>query len=248
MKNSFNLYSKYYNLLYENKDYDAESAYIADCINCYSPGAKSILEFGSGTGGHGMFLQKQGYSIYGLEASKQMVDEAKLRGFPCEQADITDFKLDQKFDAVISLFHVISYVNDNKSLKNVFTNAFNRLNSDGLFIFDVWYSPAVFHQKPEIRLKEVENDEIRVIRIAEPEIHINENVVDVNYSVLVNNKITDEWMEFKEKHSMRHFSIPELSLLASFTGFEILKVEEFLSGKKPSENSWGVIFILKKNG
>lgn len=248
MENNFNLYGKYYDLLYGSKDYNSEANYISDCIKNYSPDANTILEFGSGTGGHGLIFQKMGYDIYGLERSKQMVEKAMLHGFPCEQADITNFEIDRKFDAVISLFHVISYIIDNMSLEKVFRNASKHLYSGGLFIFDIWYSPAVFHLKPETRIKKVENREISVIRVAEPEIHINENVVDVNYSILVKDKNTDKWIEFQEKHPMRHFSIPEISLLATFTGFEILKVEEFLTGNPPSENTWGVNFILKENG
>jgi SAM-dependent methyltransferase len=248
MDDNFNLYSRYYDLLYSNKDYSAETKYISDCIRRESPYAKTILEFGSGTGGHGLILQKMGYDIYGLERSKQMVEKAILHGYPCEQADITDFEINQKFDVVISLFHVISYINDNASLETVFRNASKCLNSGSLFIFDVWYSPAVYHQKPETRIKKVENGEISVIRIAEPEIHINKNVVDVNYSILVKDKNTDKWIEFHENHPMRHFSIPEISLLATYTGFELLKAEEFLTGNQPSVNTWGVNFILRKNG
>ena len=135
----------------------------------------TILELGSGTGAHGLILQNIGYDIYGLEQSLQMTDKANLRGFPCEQADIREFTIDRKFDAVISLFHVISYIIDNESLNQVFKNASNCLNPGGLFIFDVWYSPAVYHQKPEIRIKKVEDEEICVIRLAEPEMLINQN-------------------------------------------------------------------------
>jgi len=248
MNNNFNLYSKYYDLLYSSKNYNAEANYISDCIKKYYPDAKTILEFGSGTGGHGLILQKMGYDIYGLERSEQMVEEAKLHGFPCKQADITNFEIDRKFDAIISLFHVISYINDNASLEKVFSNASKRLNSNGLFIFDVWYSPAVYHQKPESRVKKVENKEICVVRKAEPEIYVNKNVVDVNYFIKVKDKSTDQCIEFQEKHPMRHFSIPEINLLATHTGFEVLKAEEFLTGNQPSENTWGVNFILKKNG
>ena len=196
------------------------------------PEAKTILEFGSGTGGHGVILQKLGFDIFGLELSKQMVDVALLRGFPCEQADITNFEINRKFDVVISLFHVISYINENESLEEVFKNASKCLNCGGLFIFDVWYSPAVFHQKAETRIFRVENAEISVIRIAEPQIHVNKNVVDVNYSILVKSTTTNEWIEFQERHPMRHFSIPEIGLLARFTGFELLKAEEFKSGNE----------------
>lgn len=159
MKDNFDLYSQYYNLLYQNKDYNAEAKYISACIESYFPNAKTILEFGSGTGGHGLILQKMGYAIFGLERSKQMVEEAQFHGFKCKHADITNFKIDRKFDAVISLFHVISYIIDNESLMKVFSNASNNLNSGGLFMFDVWYSPAVYYQKPETRIKKVENDE-----------------------------------------------------------------------------------------
>jgi len=247
MDNNFKLYSKYYDLLYRSKDYYAESNYISDRLKSYSPNANKILEFGSGTGGHGLILQKMGYDIYGIERSEQMVEEAQLHGFPCEQADITSFNSDKKYDAVISLFHVISYINDNESLENVFRNALRCLNPGGLFIFDVWYSPAVFHLKPQTRIKKVENEEISVMRIAEPEIYSKKNVVQVNYTILVKEKSKDRWIEFKEKHPMRHFSIPEIRLLAAFTGFELLKNEEFLTGNEPSENTWGVTFILKKN-
>ncbi len=243
---NFNLYSKYYDLLYQTKDYLAEATYIADCFKTYAPNTKTILEIGSGTGSHGLILQKMGYDILGLERSQKMVEKANLRGFACKQADITNFVIDRKYDAVISLFHVISYINDNDSLEKFFINANNCLNSGGLFIFDVWYSPAVYHQKPGIRTRKVESAEISVIRIAEPQIHFEKNVVDVNYSILVKDKKHDNWVDFQEKHPMRHFSIPEIGLLSKFTGFELLKVEEFLTGNIPYENTWGVNFILRK--
>lgn len=248
METNFNFYSKYYDLLYSSKNYNEEAEYVADCINKYGSNAKDVLEFGSGTGIHGMLLRKMGYDVFGIERSEQMVEQAKLSGFPCMQADISDFKLERRFDIVLALFHVISYLNDNDSLVKTFRNAFNQLNPNGLFMFDIWYSPAVYYQKPETRVKNVENDEISVIRFAEPEIHINANVVDVNYSILVKNKFTNQWLEFKEKHPMRHFSVPEIDLLARLTGFEIIQVEEFVTANQPTENTWGVNFILRKKG
>jgi len=246
MSNNFNLYSKYYDLLYRTKNYEAESKYISDCIQKHFKDAKSILEFGSGSGGHGLLLQQMGYDIYGLELSEQMIEEARSHGYPCEKADITDFSIDRSFDVVISLFHVISYINENDSLEKAFLNAHKCLNNRGLFIFDVWYSPAVYYLKTETRIKKVGNDKIDVIRMAEPEVHTNRNIVDVNYSIIVHEKSTNQWMEFNEKHSMRHYSIPEIDFLAKITGFEIITAEEFLTKNEPSEKTWGINFILRK--
>ena len=45
-------YSRYYNLLYSDKDYLGESRYIDGLIQKYSPGAKNVLDLGCGTGRH----------------------------------------------------------------------------------------------------------------------------------------------------------------------------------------------------
>ena len=248
MTENFNLYSKYYDLLYRNKNYIEEVNYISTCIQTYAPETTTILEFGSGTGGHGLHLQEKGFDIYGLERSHDMVEKARLAGFNCEQGDITSFSLDKTFDAVISLFHVISYLTTNDELISTFKNAERHLKAGGVFIFDVWYTPAVYSLKPETRVKRVSNDQIEVTRIAEPVIHTSANVVDVNYSIFVKDLSDESYSELSEKHPMRHFSIPEVDLLAKLTGFEILKAEEFLSGNAPSGATWGVNFILKKNG
>ncbi len=61
-------YSQYYNLLYADKNYPAEADYIASVIKKFSPQAHDVLEYGSGTGGHGVLLNKKGYAIHGIEA------------------------------------------------------------------------------------------------------------------------------------------------------------------------------------
>lgn len=246
MAEYFNAYSAYYNLLYANKDYTAEVDYVHQQIHQYFPEAKEVLEFGSGTGKHGLLFQQRGFDMYGLEQSPSMVEQARAAGFKCEVADITCFELNRRFDVVLSLFHVISYINQNSGLIQTFKNAAKHLRPEGLFLFDVWYSPAVYQQQPETRKKEVENKEVKVIRVGEPVMHSASNVVDVNYQVFVINKETSSVTEIRETHPMRHFSIPEIELLARMTGFNLIRAEEFGTGAEPSEKTWGVCFILRK--
>lgn len=246
MSKNFQLYSKYYNLLYGDKDYKAEVNYVTKEIKKFAPKTKSILEFGSGTGGHGVLLQKKGFDIFGLDKSKYMVSEAKKGGLKCKIANISKFKLKEKYDAIISLFHVISYLTSNEDLIATFINANKHLNKGGIFLFDVWYSPAVYKQKAVPRTKKMQNKEISVVRNAVPKIDINNNIVNVEFTILIKDLITGKTSKLFENHPMRHFSTPEIDLLAKSTGFKILKIEEFLTGNKPSNNTWGVCFILEK--
>ena len=246
MNDNFNLYAQYYDLLYAQKQYKAEIEYVDGLLKKLVPNAKSILEFGSGTGIHAKLLQEKGYEVFGLERSESMVEIAQKNGLNCKVADISNFKLDNQFDIVISLFHVVSYLVENEKLIQTFKNANNHLSHNGLFVFDVWYSPAVYEQKAVPRMKKFENEHIAITRIANPIIDVNKNVIDVNYTIFVKDKIAHNSQEFFESHPMRHFSIPEMELLAALAGFEIIKNEEFVTSNKPSENSWGVCFVLKK--
>ena len=122
-----------------------------------------------------------------------------------------------------------------------------KLNKKGLFIFDVWYSPCVNRQQPEIRIKKVKNNEIEVFRIAEPENISNLNQVKIKYSIFVKSLKTKNIDMFEEVHEMRHFSIPEIATLAEQNSLKVLSVEEFLTAKPASINSFGVCFVLEKN-
>ncbi|HEY5464288.1 MAG TPA: class I SAM-dependent methyltransferase [Hanamia sp.] len=248
-ENFNNNYSRYYDLLYKDKDYKVESDYIIKLIRSLNPLAKNIIELGSGTGNHAAKFCKQDFTVTGLERSENMVllaNEKAIEGFTSILADICDFNIEQKFDVAVSLFHVISYLTKNELLLSCFNNVNKYLNKGGIFIFDAWYTAAVYYEKPETRIKRLENEELKITRLAEPVINYNENIIDVNYEIIVENKTTKLTEVYKEKHPMRHFSIPEIALLAKQTGFGLLKTEEFLTGRPASEHTWAPCFILQK--
>jgi len=244
----FNAYSKYYDLLYRDKDYAAEADYVARLLARHGvSGGAELLEFGSGTGKHGRLFAERGYRVTGIERSADMVASAELvPGFTCQQGDICQVQLGCTFDAVVSLFHVISYQTNNAEVQAVFARAAEHLKPGGLFIFDVWYSPAVYAQKPEVRVKRMADEIVEITRIAEPVIYTNENRVDVNYTIFAREVASGAVQAIKETHPMRHFSLPELDLIAQASGFSRIGAEEFLTEKAPGKDTWGICVILKR--
>ena len=248
MKN-FQLYSKYYDLLYRDKDYQTETDYVSQTILKYNPDVKTILELGCGSGSHAKYLVNSGFEVTGIERSSDMVNAAEqknISGFNIVESDISAFQLSKKFDAAVSLFHVVDYLTDNESLHNCFKLTNQHLEDGGIFLFDIWYSPAVYMQGPETRIKRMENEDIQITRIAESVMKTEANVVEVSFEVLIKDKKNGRVVVLNEVHPMRHFSIPEIELLAYQTGFKIIKTEEFLSGKAPSSQTWGICCVLKK--
>lgn len=255
MSKVFDTYARYYDLLYRDKDYAGESEYVAAHIRKNSPKAKRILELGCGTGAHAEHLAHMGYTVHGVDMSEAMLSRAEARKsvMPPEVAarlsfslgDVRTVRTGEKFDAVISLFHVISYQTTNADLRAAFDTAEAHLQSAGLFLFDFWYGPAVLTQLPEVRVKRLEDEQVQVTRIAEPELLVNENVVEVNYTVFIEDKATKAIHQLFEKHRLRHLYLPELEWCRGSSWKELLS-QEWLSNRPLSADSWSGIQLLSR--
>lgn len=243
----FDLYARYYDLFYRDKNYEAEAVYVDKLLRRFGVTGGDLLEFGSGTGKHGRLLGERGYRVFGIERSAEMVARATATaGFQSKQGDIRETRLGRTFSAVLSLFHVVSYQVTNDDARAVFVRAREHLEKGGLFIFDVWYAPAVFAQRPEVRIKRFSDGALQFTRLAEPVHVVNENRVDVQYTIIAQDTDSGRCETFKEIHPMRYFSLPEIDLLAADAGFERIGAEEFLSGAAPGESAWGVCIILRR--
>jgi SAM-dependent methyltransferase len=249
----FGVYSRYYNLLYKDKDYAGEARYVDALIQKHAPGAQSILDLGCGTGRHDFELDKLGYVMTGVDISEEMIAIARsgcATGIPSPRftiGDIRSVRLNLSFDVVIALFHVMSYQVTNADLSLAFATAKANLKPGGLFIFDCWYGPAVLTDLPVVRVKRLEDEEISAVRIADPVMHYNENVVDVNYEVMITDKITGLTDKINETHRMRYLFMSEIQLLLEHHGMRAIYSGKWLSPTPvPAGNkTWSVFFIVQ---
>lgn len=249
---NFGKYSAYYDLLYQDKDYAAEARYVAETLRRTSPGVKTVLELGSGTGRHGRLLAEMGFEVHGVERSPEMVEVAKAAeapkagAFTCEVGDICQLDLGRTFDAVISLFHVISYQTTDAALQAAFAVAARHLKPGGVFLFDVWHGPAVLAQQPEVRVKEVSDATHSVRRSARPDHDAAARTVNVVYDIEGADFATGERARFSEEHLMRYLFPDEVERLAQVAGLRLAATEEFLTGRPPSNETWGVAYVLRE--
>jgi SAM-dependent methyltransferase len=244
------IYSKYYDVLYIDKDYEKECDFIVEVFKRYSSFKPvKILDVGCGTGGHLIPLARRGYEAVGVDKSEWMIDIAKKKickyNLPARVlvADVLDFNLDEKFDACIAMFAVINYIVQTDDLIKAFKNIRGHLKPGALFIFDYWYGPAVLTIKPSSRVKVVEKDGIKLIRTVVPELDTFNHIQRSNYYLIAikDGVVVDET---REVHVLRYLFPQELIHYLREAGFEVLKFCEFpYLDKPPSENTWNVATI-----
>lgn len=249
----FHDYAYYYNLFYGDKDYAAEAKDLKSMLEQYGKGSRTekILNIGCGTGRHDIELNRLGFKIHGIDLSDEMIEVAKKANsnsndFFYEVQDAKNFMVKEPYDTIISLFHVMSYQNRNKDLSQVFACVNRALNVRGLFIFDAWYGPGVLTDKPSVRVKRVEDQDNFLVRIAEPIMHPNENIVSVQYDISIVNKENRKLTQIKETHNMRYFFKPEIEELLQQNGLRLISCLDCNTLQIPDFNSWTVYFIVEK--
>jgi SAM-dependent methyltransferase len=135
-----------YDLVYGAKDYEGESVVIRDQITTARPGAARVLDVACGTGVHLDHLRRW-FTVAGVDVEPAMLAVARRRlgdDVPLELADMRDFDLGRRFDAVICLFSSIGYMPDTHALDRAVANMARHLDDGGVLIVDGWIRPEAW--------------------------------------------------------------------------------------------------------
>jgi SAM-dependent methyltransferase len=245
-KKAFEIFAQHYDLIYNDKDYFKEADFIEECIKYYSK-TKKVLEIGCGTGNYTKIFSDKGYKITGIDISEKMLELARKK---CDctflNMDVRNLFLPHRFDCCLALFAVMGYVTDNSDVTKALKNIRNHLYSHGLLVFDVWNGLAVLRNLPESRIKEVENDEFKIVRFAHPTLKAIDHICEVDYKLVVENKGLNQFSVIDEKHRVRFFFPKEIEYYLQNCGFELLKICPFLNfNGKVDENIWNMTIIAR---
>jgi SAM-dependent methyltransferase len=198
-------------------------------------------------------LAQKGYSVHGIDLSSEMVEIAKQKMsaiIPDSDCNFTvgnvqRVNLEKTFDAVICMFAVLGYQTTNEQLFSTLKNVRKHLKTGGLFICDFWYGAAVLKERPEERVKIIEKENQKIVRLTKPLINTEDNTVDVNYHLLY---LQDKNLvkEIKEIHKMRYVFKPEIEFFLNQVGLELIHFSSVNNLDQPAtDTTWNVIAISK---
>lgn len=249
----FQKYADYYDKIYKEKDYKKETEFLKKIIKKYSSlKVRDILSLGCGTASHDLILTKDNFKITGVDRSKKMIQIAKEKtkkenlDIEFKIADITNFKIEKKFDFAMAMFNIMGYMTENKAVEKMLRNVRRALKKNALFVFDCWYGPAVLKSRPEDRIKVVGKNGKKIIRKTRQKLDIEKSIIDITFEIL--EKKDSGWKEItRENHRMRFWYLPELEYFLNKNGFTLIKTCNFLRlNSSISENNWNIFVIAQK--
>jgi SAM-dependent methyltransferase len=133
----YDLLARYYDAV--TGDSATETTFIDRIIKQECSRAVTLLEVACGTGGIIAPLAAS-YQVSGLDISPGMLAVAREklpRGTPLYVADMSSFKLEMTFDAIVCVYHGINHLLDFSDWESFFDCAYRHLNYGGVLIFDI---------------------------------------------------------------------------------------------------------------
>lgn len=248
----FEDYADFYDLLYQDKDYAGEARFVASLLEDHR--VRAVLDLGCGTGQHAFQLARLGYSVVGVDRSERMLSRARERCslLPDEprprfdRGDVREFRDGQRYDAVISLFHVMSYQVSDEDATRACATAAAHLSAGGTFVFDLWHRPALDAEPPQVRVKRAEDARTAVVRISEPAIGAGDGLVSVTFTTFIRTMPQDTWNQYLETHVMRPYDLDEIRRLLEQSGMEFIAAHEGYTLQDVADSSFNVLVVARR--
>ena len=141
------------------------------------------------------------------------------------------------------MFAVLGYQLENKDVLAALKTARQHVRLGALFIYDVWYGPAVLHQRPSERSRVIPTADGKILRIASGQLDVSRHLCSVHYNLwqMSGKRIVSET---EETHVMRYFFPLELHLLLECAGFSSLRLGAFPEfDRDPDETTWNILGV-----
>ena len=250
-------YADEYDILYGDKNYEAECDILEAAFARYkSTAIKTILDVGCGTGNHAIPLAHRGYAVTGVDRSPSMLEHAQQKlltdVLPLDnnqikflEGDARELDLGQTFDAVLMMFSVLGLQTTNADVISTLLSVRKNLKLGGIFVFDVWYGPAVLTIRPSDRIRVIPIENGQVIRSASGTLDILRHLCGVHFHLwrMIDSQLVSETDEMQWT---RYFFPQELALFMKQANLELIHISAFGDlDQQPTDQTWNVFVVAR---
>lgn len=244
---NYNAFAVVYDALMGNVDYSGRADYIMSILSKFEHPAGITLDLACGTGNMTFELYKRGVDVYGVDASPNMLMEAKDKAYDME-ADILflcqkmqNLDLYGTVNTVVCTLDSINHLQSFEDIKKTFQKVSLFIEESGLFIFD--FNTIYKH-------REILGNNTFIYDLG------NIFCAWQNRYSPKNNKVTIDLDFFIRKEKLydresEHFSEitfenEEVKNLLLECGFSEVYIYDDMSFDPPKKNSQRVVFVAKK--
>ncbi|OHD67940.1 MAG: hypothetical protein A2W19_06745 [Spirochaetes bacterium RBG_16_49_21] len=231
----------FYDSLLRHVDYQEWYEYIVSLMKRYIERPNYILELGCGTGRFGSKFSNDGYAVFGIDKSLDMLRVAKNRAFfnfriLC--ADMTNFHVAKKIDFIFSVHDTINYLLADADIRKMLCCARDAMHAASVFMFDVTTEHNIYKNFDGKTAKyQIQDSSVEWSNSYDPA------------RKMVSSRITIERREkiSVEEHVQRIYSVDEIKRLLSESGFSLLGIFGDYTFLPPGDDTVMINFVARRS-
>ena len=204
--------SKYYHILYQNRDEKEAENFIQNLSQFFKKEDK-IIDIACGAGRHTLFLSKLGYHTTGIDLSEESIKFAKEKSkgkIPFEVWDMRKCYKKQEFDVALNLFTSFGYFENNEDDLSAIKAMSDNLKEEGILIIDFLNYKKVIDNLVKKETKVIDGVQFNISR------KVEDGFIIKNIEVIHD----EEKMSFQEK--VKSLTKYDFSELLTFAGLQII--------------------------
>lgn len=244
----YNELSKIYPLAL-NKNTKDEIKFLRKVFKKYGDNIKEVVDLGCGVGRHSIPLSQLGFSVTGVDISKNILKIAKEKGKKMDlkikfiNQDIRNLKLEENIcDSAICMWTTYNYLSTKKDLSNFLMKIHKILRREGILVLDAKNINKLEDIRAYSRTKEDNDKEVFLLIIK----RILKNVQNGHYLYFIKNKDNQKIKFFHDEELAKFYSIDEIKQFSK-NKFKILDIfGDFDMNRFDPDNSERFILVLKK--
>lgn len=210
----------------------------------------ALLELACGTGTVALAMAERGWRVYGVDASAQMLAEARRKAEQMPeirdrvtwfQQDMRHVKLEAPVSLATCLYDSLNYMLTSEDLLSVFEHVFRALEPGGLFLFDmntVWALENYCDDQAYV----TDTNEFTVIM----QTSYDDLLQRAHFHVIVFQREGELYRKSVEHHMEQAYPTEHVSTLLTDVGFCVEGVYRCFTFEPPSDSSPRVMWVARK--
>jgi ubiquinone/menaquinone biosynthesis C-methylase UbiE len=246
---SYQQFAYLYDELMKDAPYDQWVQFVKDRRVKYGVAGTRLLDLACGTGELTLRFAQDDFQVTGVDLSEDMLavaqakaEEAGMR-IPFFQQNMIDLQGQAEYDVIGIFCDSLNYLRTEEEVIATFSNVFQHLANEGIFIFDVHSIYKIAHLF--INQTYASSDE-GVSYIWNSFAGEHPNSVEHELSFFVLEERTGKYERFDELHFQRTYTVQQYSNWLIEAGFELLEVSADFENTEPHSQSERIFFIARK--
>lgn len=205
--------TKYYSLLYRDRNDNEAKAFVDQLMNYYKPKKGTcVLDMGCGGGRFSRYLQDYGLKVTGMDISQALIKKATIASsseieFVCH--DIRKPFRSIYYDFIFSFFTSFGYFDSDEEHFQSLQNVYEGLNIHGVFLIDYLNADRISLNLPQRNEITIEGIKFSIHKYLKDGYFVKEIDID------------DNGREYKYFEKVRAFSLRDFKNILSRVGLQI---------------------------